>query len=235
MKKPNYLNEHIEKDYDKIINYDVIMFKKSNDIFYTGVVKNVEMNIPETIKHYQSNSVIIETSNSIVIESFDPVSYKRRAIKCIPLEYYESNPIHSHILQYISDPCIIKVFEILAVQDKFVAIVMPRADYSLVEFINIQRNVSEPIVFQIMEGLLKAVRMLHLDGIWHRNLKPDNILVMNEKQSPAIAITGFCNSIFASTPTLNGPVAGTLQYAAPELLEVSNEKLHFKETAECLF
>lgn len=203
------------------------------------IVKNDEINIPIKIGPYTNVNLITETRRSIVIRSIDTNSRKKLAIKYIPYKYFQLNPSQIQIMQSVNDPRIIEVldsFEYPNQNPEFVAIVMPMAVCDLFSFFSSGGALPEPMVCKIMRDLCQAVDILHSNNIWHRNLKPENILVMAEnKQGPTIAITDFCSSIVVNTPTFNGPVTGTYQYAAPELLEVSNGRLRLKNNADCLF
>lgn len=106
----------------------------------------------------------------------------------------------------------------------------------LLDYASLNFPFEEQLLCQMMRDLLKALNTMHSYCIWHRNISIENILVMSEEiNGPQLAISGFGTSIFAKTPTYVGPAVGSLMYAAPELLEVSDGKLHFKDNVECLF
>lgn len=200
---------------------------------------NIEMNIPIHISHYTIDKLIIETVKSVVLAAHDNNSQKKVAIKCVPYSLFTLNPTQVQNIQSVNDTRIIKVIDSFPYPDtnpRFYAIVMPRAVGDLIEYMQNNNNLQEQFVCSIMRNLLEAVHILHSKGIWHQNIKPENILVMcEEAKGPAIAIADFCHSIIVSTPTYNGTPVGTLFYAAPELLEISNGILRFKRNVECLF
>ena len=212
-----------------------------NSTFEVQYQKNVEMMIPKKLGKYTLEKKIIETNGSIVFSSNDPATNKKVAIKCIPIAYFDLNPGQVQIMQTLNDPNIMNIvdsFQFPQQNPRFFAIVMPRAVNDLIEYITINDlNIPESVVCNIMRNSLAAVNTLHSNNIWHRNLKLDNILIMEEtRQGPKVVISDFCHSIVVDTPTFNGPTLGTLQYAAPELLERdSDDHVRFKENAECLF
>lgn len=213
-----------------------------NSAFDVVNPKNAALNIPKKLGQYTLDKKILETESSIVLSSTDPTTNKKVAIKCIPIEYFNLNPGQIQIMQSLNDSNIIKIldsFQYPQQNPRFFAIVMPRAVNDLLDYtMLINLELAEPIVCKIMRELLTAINTLHSNNIWHRNIKLDNILVMEETRlGPNVVITDFCKSIVVNTPTFNGPVVGTIQYAAPELLEVSSDKIHagFKANAECLF
>eukprot|EP00834_Sanchytrium_tribonematis_P008907 NODE_1268_length_1490_cov_0.595974.p1 type:complete len:303 gc:universal NODE_1268_length_1490_cov_0.595974:316-1224(+) len=74
-------------------------------------------------------------------------------------------------------------------------------------FINIIKNVARQ--------LLTAVSFLHSQGIFHRDIKPNNILVDQSTQPPTFILTDFG---FATTDRISRKLAGTPYFLPQEIL-----------------
>merc|ERR1712123_154658 len=74
----------------------------------------------------------------------------------------------------------------------------------------------------IIKDLAEAIRHLHHQGIAHRDIKPDNVLCVNNNSPFPVKLCDFdlCSSvnIEVSTPQLLTPV-GSLEYMAPEVVD----------------
>jgi len=74
----------------------------------------------------------------------------------------------------------------------------------------------------IIKDLAEAIQHLHHQGIAHRDIKPDNVLCVNENSPFPVKLCDFdlCSpvSIDVSTPQLLTPV-GSLEYMAPEVVD----------------
>lgn len=122
------------------------------------------------------------------------------------------------ILQTIDHPNIIKVKEVLNVDNKneeYIIIVM---DYcskgDLLSYANNLGFKNEVEKKKIICGFLEAIKYLHKKEISHGDIKLENIL-LDDKLSPKLCDFGFCRtSSVAGEDSKNG----TLFYAAPELL-----------------
>ena len=79
-------------------------------------------------------------------------------------------------------------------------------------------EVSDMQWIHFFKCLLKAVSFLHRNGVYHRDLKPDNIMVDvkpdggNQKYSPIIIDFGFVNTAVGR--------GGTPGFVAPEVLDI---------------
>ena len=180
----------------------------------------------------------METHNGIVVSSVDPQTQLKVAIKCIPQRIFQLNPNVVNIMNTVNDQRIIRVlnsFNYPAVNPRFFAIVMPRAILDLFDYKSTLGVLTESIVRSIMKQSLEALQILHSNQIWHRDIRLEHILVTKEMPPPiSIAISGFQLSRIIQTPTFTGAAVGALSYAAPELLEISDGKLKFKNHATCM-
>merc|ERR1719449_198935 len=75
---------------------------------------------------------------------------------------------------------------------------------------------------RIIKDLAEAIRHLHHQGVAHRDIKPDNVLCVNQNSPCPVKLCDFdlCSSVSieVSTPQLLTPV-GSLEYMAPEVVE----------------
>merc|ERR1711892_1266846 len=89
---------------------------------------------------------------------------------------------------------------------------------------HIQERVSftEEEASRIIKDLAEAIRHLHRQGIAHRDIKPDNVLCVNNNSPYPVKLCDFdlssSVSIGVATPQLVTPV-GSLEYMAPEVVE----------------
>lgn len=210
--------------------------KDINEIFRLKILTNQIMHIPINLGRYKVNYLIKETPTSVVIGSADGNS-RKIAIKCIPIQYLQSNEVI--IMKNINDEHIIQVIDSFyypSQNPRFFAIVMPIAFSDLYKYLKINYGyLTEEIVCQIMKKALEGLQVLHSCNIWHRNLALDNLLVTNyDPQEIFITISDFKYADLIDTPTVTAEAVGDLQYAAPELLEISNNKLQLKKKATCM-
>ena len=75
-------------------------------------------------------------------------------------------------------------------------------------------------VLSIFEQLAAALDALHMYGLVHRDIKPDNVVVLNRPPYPRIKLLDFDSAKVAAAPeavqTEAGTVIGTPEYMAPE-------------------
>lgn len=79
-------------------------------------------------------------------------------------------------------------------------------------------KISEERACNIFHSLAAAIYYLHSYGILHRDLKLDNVLMVNDKEDSDVKIVDFgLSKILGPSETCADPF-GTIGYAAPEVL-----------------
>ncbi len=92
-------------------------------------------------------------------------------------------------------------------------------DGDLLSFVNSHGPLSEAKTAAIFKQLISAIEHAHANGIVHRDLKLDNILVdgmIGDVPRVLVADWGFATTFDSKRPSLAHSV-GSLPYAAPEL------------------
>jgi serine/threonine protein kinase len=122
------------------------------------------------------------------------------------------------ILSTLSHPAIVPVSEVATPNGA--AFAMPFAfGGDLLSWVR-TNPIDEDTVKGIVRRILSALAYLHDKHIWHRDIKPDNLLVMDYSLSPECVVLGdfgFARRFPDGICENNFP--GSLHYAAPELIE----------------
>lgn len=207
---------------------------------------NRSMRIPRMIGAYCVANVLQETKSSVVLTTLKTESNNEYVIKCIPYVYFIQNKYgnelkfmkeldHPHIIKAVNDYIISKD------EARFIAIVMHRANRDLFRYLYSDYKIlSELTSCKIISDVLEALSYLHERGIWHRDVKLENILIIKETEEGPFAVLGdfglACNFGFGFR---EAEAVGTINYAAPELIEKDINSIDFKcrwkKKVSCLF
>ena len=214
------------------------MSKKVKNINYLLKRESCKkLKIPEEFNGYTVDKIIEEmVIGTVIVSAIDKSNSKKVVIKCIPIEYKsDSEPMimqrlrHKNIIQYIVS------FPYPKKRTRFFAIVMDKGHTDLIYYIE-NVDLEEKMIWHIMKQAFDAVKYLHGLSIWHRDIKPDNILVMNETiEGSLVVLSDFGTAIQVETDTYHGDGDGTSFYAAPELLERCGKTIEFKENIDCMY
>jgi serine/threonine-protein kinase Chk2 len=171
------------------------------------------------------HSVIADQTTATVYEAKDAVTGAAYALKIAkPNDSQIENQLS--ILQGLSHPSIIPVRPVESPSGPGLA--MPFAfGGDLLSWIR-SNPLDEDTVKGIVFNVLQALAYLHARQIWHRDVKPDNLLVMDHSLSPdcvVLADFGFARRF--PKGVCDDEFPGSLEYAAPELLrgEAYTEKV----------
>lgn len=140
--------------------------------------------------------------------------------------HMHKNLKHPHILELIgtirgrvelSTPISPHKMEVASKQD-LVHFLYPLAKCDLFAYIEGNMKVTLEIALKWLVQLALALEYLHLSGYIHRDIKPDNVLLVEENGELVCKITDFGFAKYYSAHAVNSPSTGTVCYNAPECL-----------------
>ena len=117
---------------------------------------------------------------------------------------------------------IIQLIEFFEESERFCLVFEKMLGGPLLDHIQARICFTEAEASSIISDLAQAIMFLHMRGIAHRDIKPDNILCVSANSPCPVKLCDFdlCSeaSIDISTPTLLTPV-GSVEYMAPEVVD----------------
>ena len=125
-------------------------------------------------------------------------------------------PRELSIIQKFEHPHIIRVYEVFDIGDKVYVVMDLAPGGDLLNYIKTRKCVKEHFSKKIFQQLLQAVKHCHRNGVLHRDLKCENIL-LDEGNNVKITDFGFAKQYNKSD--LCKTFCGSAAYAAYEILK----------------
>lgn len=170
---------------------------------------------------YEVQEIIGVGGMSVVYKAYDNVDDRIVTIKILKEEFLNNEEFkrrfknESKAIALLSHPNIVKVYDV-NFGEKLQYIVMEYIDgITLKEYINKQGAITWNDALFFMTQILRAVQHAHDKGIVHRDIKPQNIMLLKNGN---IKVTDFGIARFSrsETRTLTEQAIGSVHYIAPE-------------------
>jgi len=120
-----------------------------------------------------------------------------------------------NILLSIYHPNVVRLYEVIEDDDNYYFIMEYCQGQSLLDLINKTKGLDDTTCRVIFRQLIWVLDYLHTKGIFHRDIKPDNIIV---DAKLGIKLIDFGFSTITLPNTLLQTFCGSLQYVSPECL-----------------
>jgi len=162
----------------------------------------------------------VETCKNV----FTGIEYAVKIIEKRPGTYNRSKVLKEIEIYHLcrGQKNIIQLIEFFEEADHFYLIFEKLNGGPLLRHIQQRICFTEEEASRIIKDLAEAISHLHHQGVAHRDIKPDNVLCMDQTTPCPVKLCDFdlCSSVSVevSTPELLTPV-GSLEYMAPEVVE----------------
>lgn len=170
---------------------------------------------------YEIQEIIGVGGMAIVYKAYDSIEDRTVAIKILKDEFVQNDEFRhrfrneSRAIAVLSHPNIVKIYDV-SFSDKLQYIVMEYIDgITLKEYIDQQKVLKWKEAVHFTEQILRALEHAHEKGIVHRDIKPQNIMLLRDGTIKVMdfGIARFANS---ETRTMTEKAIGSVHYISPE-------------------
>lgn len=180
---------------------------------------------------YEIREIIGMGGMAVVYKAYDSIEDRTVAIKILKDEFASNEEFQrrfkneSKAIAVLSHPNIVKVYDV-SFGDLIQYIVMEYIDgITLKEYIETHGNLEWSDAVNFTLQILRGLQHAHDKGIVHRDVKPQNIMVLKDK---TIKVTDFGIARFArnESQTITDKAIGSVHYISPEQAkgELTDEK-----------
>ncbi len=180
---------------------------------------------------YEIQEIIGVGGMAVVYKAYDNIDDRVVAIKILKDEFLANEEFRrrfkneSKAIAVLSHPNIVKVYDV-SFGDRLQYIVMEYIDgITLKEYIEQQKVIRPQEAVHFTIQILRALQHAHDKGIVHRDIKPQNIMLL---QNGTIKVTDFGIARFSrsETRTITEKAIGSVHYISPEQArgEITDEK-----------
>uniref|UniRef100_A0A182QM38 Protein kinase domain-containing protein n=1 Tax=Anopheles farauti TaxID=69004 RepID=A0A182QM38_9DIPT len=134
-----------------------------------------------------------------------------------------------NIMKNLNHPCVIKMHDIVDKPESVYMVLEYMRGGDLLTRIIEKKYLPERTAKLFFLQMCHAVKYLHEQGITHRDLKPDNILLEDNGEDTLLKVTDFGLSKFVSKNSVMRTVCGTSLYVAPEVLRSSGRDCYTRK------
>ncbi len=170
---------------------------------------------------YEIQELIGVGGMAVVYRAYDIVEDKIVAIKILKDEFLGNQEFirrfknESKAIAVLAHPNIVKVYDV-SFGTKIQYIVMEYIDgITLKEFISKQKNISFQDAVYFTHQILSALKHAHDKGVIHRDIKPQNIMLLSDG-TIKVADFGIARFSRNETQTMTDRAIGSVHYISPE-------------------
>ncbi|XP_045772874.1 ovarian-specific serine/threonine-protein kinase Lok [Maniola jurtina] len=208
---------------------------------FKDLLKNEQDKVPKEVSQkYYISRVLGQGACGTVKLVYDKVKCTKYAMKVIKKSRLSNGQINHlndpvkimnevKIMKALKHPCIISPEEVIDSRDAMYIVMEYMQGGELFHRIHKQTRLSERHTRFLFRQMVLAVKYLHSQGITHRDLKPDNVLLVSNDEETVVKISDFGLSKFIREDSFMKTMCGTPLYVAPEVLRANGHRSYGPE------
>eukprot|EP00798_Chlamydomonas_sp_ICE-L_P017505 gene17505-23817_t len=181
-----------------------------------------EATVQDFLEIYEVGETVGVGGFAVVKKGIEKKSGTPVAIKVVDKSRYAAgdNSLEREIqvLLKVNHPNCIKLFDVYITPRKVYLVTELVAGGELLDRVTEKGNYTEKDAANLIRQILDGVAYLHSEGVVHRDLKLENMIMLNERDDSPVKIADFGLSKFFSPETVLSTMCGSPQYVAPEVL-----------------
>lgn len=187
---------------------------------------HADVTVLQFLDRYEVGETVGVGGFAVVKRGRDKKTGQDVAIKVVDKSRYSKgdNSLQREIqvLCKVQHPNCIKLFAVYITPRKVYLITELVTGGELLDRVTAKGNYTEKDAADLITQLLEGVSYLHSQGIVHRDLKLENMLMTDHTDKSPIKIADFGLSKFFQQGTVLSTMCGSPQYVAPEILGISD-------------
>eukprot|EP01024_Parvocaulis_polyphysoides_P047334 TRINITY_DN4487_c2_g1_i2.p1 TRINITY_DN4487_c2_g1~~TRINITY_DN4487_c2_g1_i2.p1 ORF type:complete len:360 (-),score=82.51 TRINITY_DN4487_c2_g1_i2:358-1437(-) len=184
-----------------------------------------KVTVSDFLKRYEVGETVGIGGFAVVKRGVDKKTKEEVAIKVVDKSRYgagdKSLEREIDVLTKVNHPNCIKLYAVYITNRKVYIVTELVSGGELLDRVTENGSFSENHAAMLIKQILEGVKYLHSPGIVHRDLKLENMIMLNEEEDSPVKIADFGLSKFFSPDTVLSTVCGSPQYVAPEVLGVA--------------
>eukprot|EP00877_Chromochloris_zofingiensis_P004633 jgi/Chrzof1/14170/Cz08g28020.t1 len=182
--------------------------------------------VQDFLERFEVGETVGAGGFAVVKRGRDKLTGEPVAIKVVDKSRYAAgdNSLEREIqvLCKVDHPNCIKLYAVYITPRKVYLVTELVTGGELLDRVTDKGNYTEKDAAYIIRQILKGVQYLHAHGIVHRDLKLENMVMLNEADDSPVKIADFGLSKFFSSDNVLSTMCGSPQYVAPEVLGVGD-------------
>ncbi|XP_065184322.1 serine/threonine-protein kinase Chk2-like [Sycon ciliatum] len=207
---------------------DIAFSLKENKmfIFHDMAEKEGALKLPEEMsKQYVLSKTLGRGACGEVKLAFDKSSGRKSAVKILSKRKFSIGPSvpanlteEVRIIQRLDNPGVIRVENMFETDNQLFIVLELMEGGELFDRVVNTGRFEEPLSKLCFYQMAMAVQYLHKNGITHRDLKCENVLLADDRKETLLKLTDFGLSRVVGEQSLMKTLCGTPSYLAPEVL-----------------
>jgi len=223
-----------------------ILHSEYDAFLFISEARMKQMYPQSLVDKYIVGRVLGEGASAVVKEAFLRSNHERVALKIIKKERWPSRYSKPEefsrevdIASHLDHPCVIKMLDVFDENEMFVIAMEVAPGGELFDQVvkeAEERTLTEATAKRRFFQISHAIAYLHKKHVCHRDLKLENILMMDNSPSSLLKITDFGLSKYYDSIDVLETFVGTPVYMAPEVISLSGGQMDahsYTEKSDC--